>query len=154
MVGQNIGAKKFQRVPKIIVTAGVVTFSIASVLAVTMFFFPRQIFSIFTSAQDVLDIAMEYMPVAILIFFGAASRAPMNALINGSGNYKSNFAPAIMDGVVMRIGLSLLFGVALNFGYVGFWLGDALAGFTPFFIGLVYYFSGKWKLGRSGKAER
>ena len=154
MVGQNIGAKKFQRVPKIIVTAGVVTFSIASVLAVTMFFFPRQIFSIFTSAQDVLDIAMEYMPVAILIFFGAASRAPMNALINGSGNYKINFATAIMDGVVMRIGLALLFGVALNFGYVGFWLGDALAGFTPFFIGLVYYFSGKWKLGRSGKAER
>ena len=151
MVGQNIGAKKFQRVPKIIVTAGTVTFSIAAVLSVFMFFFPRQIFSIFTDAKDVLDIALEYMPVAILIFFGSASRAPMNALINGSGNYKINFATAIMDGVVMRIGLALLFGAVLDFGYVGFWMGDALAGFTPFFIGLVYYFSGKWKLGRSGR---
>lgn len=28
---------------------------------------------------------------------------------------------------------------------MGFWLGDALAGFTPFGIGLVYYFSGNWK---------
>ena len=28
---------------------------------------------------------------------------------------------------------------------LGFWLGDALAGYTPFFIGLVYYFSGAWK---------
>ena len=31
---------------------------------------------------------------------------------------------------------------------VGFWLGDALAGFTPFVIGLVFYFSGSWKKGR------
>jgi Na+-driven multidrug efflux pump len=154
MVGQNIGAKKFRRVPKIILTAGTVTFSIAAVLSVLMLFFPRQIFGIFTDAKDVLDIAMEYMPVSILIFFGAASRAPMNALINGSGNYKINFATAIMDGVVMRIGLAMLLGVVLDFGYVGLWMGDALAGFTPFFIGLVYYFSGKWKLGRSGKAAR
>ena len=154
MVGQNIGAKKFRRVPKIILTAGTVTFSIAAVLSVLMLFFPRQIFGIFTNAKDVLDIAMEYMPVSILIFFGAASRAPMNALINGSGNYKINFATAIMDGVGMRIGLAMLLGGVLDFGSVGLWMGDALAGFTPFFIGLVYYFSGKWKLGRSGKAAR
>jgi Na+-driven multidrug efflux pump len=45
----------------------------------------------------------------------------------------------------MRIGLALLFGKVLTMGYVGFWLGDALAGFTPFFIGLVFYWSGVWK---------
>ena len=28
---------------------------------------------------------------------------------------------------------------------MGFWLGDALAGFTPFGIGLAYYLSGNWK---------
>jgi len=29
--------------------------------------------------------------------------------------------------------------------YYGFWLGDALAGFTPFLIGVVFYVSGRWK---------
>jgi Na+-driven multidrug efflux pump len=69
----------------------------------------------------------------------------MNALINGSGYYKVNFATAILDGIVMRIGLSLLFDLELGMKHYGFWLGDALAGFTPFFIGIVFYYSGKWK---------
>ena len=72
-------------------------------------------------------------------------RAMMNALINGSGNYGTNFATAILDGIVLRIGLSVLFGLVLDMKHFGFWLGDALAGYTPFFIGLVFYFSGAWK---------
>ena len=68
-----------------------------------------------------------------------------NALINGSGNYKMNFATAIFDGIVMRIGLAVLFGIVFNWGYLGFWLGDALAGFTPLVIGVVFFISGKWK---------
>ena len=43
------------------------------------------------------------------------------------------------------IGLALLLGITFNMGYLGFWLGDAIAGFTPFFIGGAFYLSGKWK---------
>ena len=69
----------------------------------------------------------------------------MNALINGSGHSRINFATAILDGIVMRIGLAVLFGLVLDMKHYDFWLGDALAGFTPFWIGVVFYFSGKWK---------
>ena len=69
----------------------------------------------------------------------------MNALINGSGNNNINFVTAILDGIVLRIGLAIIFGLLCNMKYYGFWLGDALAGFTPFFIGIVFYFSNKWK---------
>ena len=92
-----------------------------------------------------MSIAKNYIPIAILLFYGAAARAIMNALLNGSGNYKINFATAIFDGIIMRIGLALLFGLAFNMQYYGFWLGDAIAGFTPFFIGVVFYFNGSWK---------
>ena len=71
----------------------------------------------------------------------------MNSLLNGSGNYKVNFVTAILDGMVMRIGLSLLFGLALGMEHYGFWLGDALAGFTPFLIGVGFYFTDIWKKG-------
>lgn len=150
MVGQNIGAKQYKRVPKIMLTAFGVTFIIASVMSALVLTFPRQIFGIFTDVSAVLDIAMEYLPVAVLIFFGSSFRACMNALLNGSGNYKINFVTAILDGMIMRIGLSVLFGLWLDMEYVGFWLGDALAGFTPFVIGAVYYASGKWKKGIVG----
>lgn len=107
--------------------------------------FPDPIFRIFTNDSAVLEIAGSYLPIAVLLFFSSALRAVMNALINGSGNYKINFVTAILDGIIMRIGLALLLGLSLNMKHYGFWLGDALAGFTPFWIGLAFYFTGLWK---------
>ena len=147
MVGQNIGAKKYERVPKIIITVSSITFTIAAFMSIAFCAFPIQIFGIFSKEKAVLDIALEYLPVAVLMFFGSAFRSPANALINGSGDYKMNFATAIFDGIIMRIGLSVLFGIVLQMGYMGFWLGDALAGFTPFVIGVFFYISGRWKKG-------
>ena len=69
----------------------------------------------------------------------------MSSLINGSGNFKLNLAVALLDGVFMRIGLSLLLGLTLAWGVYGFWYGNALASFTPFAIGGVYYLSGRWR---------
>ena len=147
MVGQNIAAKKFDRVIKIMLSIGAITFTVSVIFSVLMFFFPEEIFALFTEKgdTDVLAIAKDYVPIAILLFFGSAMRSIMNALINGSGNYKVNFATAILDGIVLRIGLAVLFGIVLDMKHFGFWLGDALAGFTPFWIGLVFYLSGHWK---------
>ena len=145
MVGQNIGAEKYDRVPKIMLTVAAITFTVAITMSILFCTFPLQLFGIFSREKEVMDIALEYLPIAVLMFFGSACRAPANALINGSGNYKMNFATAIFDGIVMRIGLAVLFGIVLNWGYLGFWLGDALAGFTPLVIGIVFFISGKWK---------
>ena len=150
MVGQNLAAKEYERVKKILKQLAILTLSVSTLMSVTVCLFPNEIFGIFTSESDVLVIAGGYVPIAVLVFYGSALRAVMNALINGSGNYKINFATAILDAIVLRIGLALLFGLALGMEHYGFWLGDALAGFTPFWIGLIFYFSGGWK--KTGKA--
>lgn len=150
MVGQNIAAKEFTRVKKILKQLTLITLTAAAFLSVLICLFPQEIFSIFTQKQDadVLAIAGGYVPIAVLLFIGSALRAVMNALINGSGNYKINFVTAILDGIVMRIGLALLFGIFFDMKHYGFWLGDALAGFTPFWIGLVFYLTGSWEKGK------
>ena len=145
MVGQNVGAQKYERVPRIMMTCFAFTLCSASLMSLIIYLFPQAVFGIFTDEAAVMAIAMEFLPVSVVLFMGSACRSPMNALINGSGNHRVNFATAILDGIVMRIGLSILLGVVLGMDYIGFWLGDALAGYTPFFIGLVYYFSGSWK---------
>ena len=106
---------------------------------------PRQIFSFFTADAEVLAIGLKYLPIGALLFYGAASRAPANALVNGSGNYAANFATAILDGIILRIGLALLFGLTLGMKHYGFWLGDAVAGFTPMFIAAYLLARGSWK---------
>lgn len=150
MVGQNLADKEYERVKKILKQLAILTLSVSTLMSVAVCLFPNEIFGIFTGESDVLAIAGGYVPIAVLVFYGSALRAVMNALINGSGNYKINFATAILDAIVLRIGLALLFGLALGMEHYGFWLGDALAGFTPFWIGLIFYFSGGWK--KTGKA--
>lgn len=147
MVGQNLAAGEYRRVKKILLVIAQITMSIAAIMSVVFWKFPEEIVGFFTEQgeQEVLALAAGYVPIAALLFFGSASRAIMNALINGSGNHRINFATAILDGIILRIGLALFFGLVLDMKHYGFWLGDALAGFTPFWIGLVFYLSGGWK---------
>lgn len=149
MIGQNIGAKKYERVPRVIGVSFAINFIISSVLVALIVLYPLEIFGIFTNDRDVLQIAMQYVPIAILTFVSTAFRAPMSAFINGTGNYKLNFAVAILDAILARVGLALLFGLGLGMGYLGFWYGGALASFVPFLIGAVYYLSGNWRRKKS-----
>ena len=148
VVGQNIAAGKFDRVKQTLGSLAKITLSVATALSLLICLFPGPFFGIFTDDQAVLALVGDYLPIAVLLLYGSAARAIMNALLNGSGNYGVNFATAIFDGIVMRIGLAVLFGLVLDMRHFGFWLGDALAGFTPFVIGVVFYFSGIWKKGK------
>ncbi len=145
MIGQNIGAEKYERVPVIMNATFVLTLITSIILSVAVVGFPSKVFGAFTSDKEVLSVANEFIPIAVLTFLGSAFRAPMNGLIDGSGNYKLNFLVALFDGFVMRIGLAVLFCIGFNQGYMGLWFGDAIAGFTPFVIGVVYYYSGTWR---------
>ena len=116
-----------------------------TVVILIVVLFPRTVFGIFTHDPNVLLVCMEYIPVSVVNLACSALRDSMNGFASGCGNYKYNFAVAILDGVVGRIGFSFLFGTALGLGYFGYWMGSALAGAMPFVIGIFYYFSGSWK---------
>ena len=155
MAAQNIGAEKYDRVPKIMLTAFEIGAVAAVLFSAVTILFPRAVFGIFTSEKDVLDMAISFVPVAVMYFCSCALRPPANTLISGSGNAKLNLVIAILDGIVMRIGLDLLLGLALGWGLRGFWYGSAITSYTPFVVGFIYFLTGKWRtrkyiLGRSG----
>ena len=79
------------------------------------------------------------------IFVFLAIMRGTNGLIQGVGNAKLSLVLGILDGVVVRMGFSWLFGIFLNWGFFGFVLGYGLAPFGVAVPGLIYFFSGKWK---------
>ncbi|NLM46076.1 MAG: MATE family efflux transporter [Firmicutes bacterium] len=145
MVGQCLGAGKFNRIPKIIRTALIVNLIFASLLIFTTVLFPKTIFGLFNNEEEVLEMALSYVPCAVLMYLSNALRSPFMALINGSGQSKLNLAVGILDAIVSRIGLAILLGITFGWGIQGFWYGNAIAGFVPFLIGGVFFVSGKWK---------
>lgn len=144
VIGQNLGAERYERVPKTMGAILVMNLVFASVLSLITVCFPRAVFGLFNNEAEVLDMAMTYIPVALISYFGFATRSPFLALINGSGYAKLNLIMGLLDGIVARIGLALLLGVAAGFGIHGFWYGNALAGYVPALVGLVYFISRKW----------
>ena len=151
MISQTLGAKKHERVPQIVLTALWVVAIPASVFALVTIFRPEWLFGLFSDDPAVLEMALIYIPVALVQYLGATLRPANFALINGSGNSKLNLMVALLDGIAARIGLALLLGVELGMGILGFWYGNALAGLVPFLIGGTYLVSGAWKKTRPAK---
>lgn len=145
MVGQNLGAKQYERVPKILKTVGFCTILISTIFALGIVYFQDSVYQLFTSDEAVLANAYILLIPIILNFYGAATRSIAFSLINGSGNTKLNYAVAVLDGIISRIGIAALLGFVVKMGCQGFWYGDALAGFIPIVIGMCYYISWRRK---------
>ena len=145
MVGQNLGARKYKRIPQILMTASMCTLVIVLVYVAILVTSPQMVVGLFTSDAVILASVSIIVLPSVVNSFGAVTRSFAFAIINGSGNSKLNLLVAIIDGIIARISLAYLLGFKAGMGPQGFWLGDALAGFVPFMIGLTYYLSGKWK---------
>ncbi|MBR0144876.1 MAG: MATE family efflux transporter [Clostridia bacterium] len=152
MISQALGARKIERVPRVVFTALWIVAIPSAIFAVITLFHPEWLFGLFSDDPKVLTLALSYVPVAMVQYLGATLRPANFALINGSGNSKLNLLVALLDGIVARIGLALLLGVALSLKIVGFWYGNALAGLVPFLIGGTYLISGRWKKQKSASA--
>ena len=145
VVAQNFAARKLDRVSKTLGCILIINVVFCSLLALIFALFPEQVFSLFDRNPEVLALSHPYVPICALNMLGFATRTTALALINGIGFSKLSFYGGLVDGIVARIGLSLLFGITFKMGIQGFWLGSALAGYVLAVVGVVYYLSGKWK---------
>ena len=139
MVGQNLGAGKKDRVIKTVVAVTAVSLAFGTAFSALVLLFPEEVCSFFTGDPEVLaKDALIILPI-VLNTYGAATRAPAFAFINGSGNSRINLLVAVLDGMIARVGLAAFFGFVLGLRSQGFWYGDALAGFMPLVIGSVFF---------------
>jgi len=143
MIGQCLGAGKYDRVKSIVYSSlllGILLGGVNSALAVLI---PRQVFSIFSRDPDVIAYGVIYMKISIITFILSSLHGPFGGVITGSGFAALNFLIGILDGVVLRIGISLFLADVAKIGVYGFFYGNALARLAPLLIAAGYFYSGK-----------
>ena len=145
MFGQNLGAGKFDRVKKIFWFGNLYCMIFFALVAAACLLFPEPIFRMFTQDAEVLSLAAPYMISLVVMYFGFATMTTGIALINGIGNGSLSLITALLDGVIVRIGLCMLLSGPLGLGVWGYFWGNALAGFVSTIIGDFYYLTGLWK---------
>ncbi len=144
MIGQCLGAKMQDRAKKCVHTALVIAMIMAVVNTVLALAVPKPIFRIFTDDEAVIEYGVKFMEISIITFFLASFMGPYQAMITGCGNASLSFLVGILDGVVLRIGISLLLTNVFHLGVWGYFYGNALARLGPCVIGAVYFYSGAW----------
>lgn len=144
-VGQNFGAGKLDRISRTVGTAFVINIAFAVLLSAAMVTLQKPIYMLFNSEEAFLEMALTFTPMVVLRFIGYALRSPFLGLINGLGRSGMSLIIGLLDAVVARVAISLLLGVTLDMGIVGFWYGSILSGFVPVIIGAVFWLTGAWK---------
>ena len=145
MISQNIAAGQQKRAKQVVywawIYAGV--FTVVSVSAYILF--GEQLFRLFSDDSLVHQMSGTFIAAIIWMFPALAVMRGTGAFIQGIGNAKLSMVLALLDGVIFRIGLSWLFGLAFQWGFFGFVLGYGLAPYGFAIPGLVYFLSGIWK---------
>ena len=100
---------------------------------------------LFSEDPLVHEMSGTFIAAILWMFPALAIMRGTHAFIQGIGNAKLGLVLSILDGVGLRIGLSWLFGIALNFGFYGFVLGYGLAPYGCAIPGLIYFLSGMWE---------
>lgn len=145
LISQNIAAAKPKRAVKVVKYAWIFAAAWTVVFVAAYILFGKQMFMAFSDDVLVHQMSGTFIKAILWMFPALAVMRGSSAFIQGIGNARLSMVLALLDGVVLRIGLSWLFGIGLNWGFYGFVLGYALAPYGCAVPGMVYFLSGVWK---------
>ena len=145
MVSQNIAAGEQKRSVKVVHWAWIYSIIMTVVSMIAYVAFGKELFMIFSDDPAVHEMSGTFITAILWLFPALALMRGTGAFIQGIGFAKFSRVLALLDGVILRIGLSWLFGIALGWGFFGFVLGYALAPYGNAIPGMIYFLSGKWK---------
>ena len=145
VISQNIGAGRVDRAKKTVWIAVLYSVALTIIFMLLYIFLGKQLFMIFSDDPLVHAMSGEFISAILWMFPAFAIMRGTGAFIQGIGNAKLGMVLSILDGVLLRIGLSWFFGIFLGFGFWGFVFGYALAPYGYAIPSLIYFLSGIWK---------
>ena len=145
MISQNIGAGNQRRAKQVVYRAWLISAVFTAVFMLLYILLGKELFMLFSDDTLVHDMSSTFISAILWMFPAFAVMRGTGAFIQGIGDAKLGMVLAILDGVALRIGLSWLFGIVLDFGFWGFVLGYGLAPYGYAIPSLIYFLSGIWK---------
>lgn len=149
MISQNIGAKQQKRATAVVWYSWLFSGAFTVVVFVVYILFGKELFMMFSEDVMVHNMAPAFVSAILWMFPALAVMRGTSAFVQGIGNAKLGMFLSILDGVVLRIGLSWFFGIFLQWGFYGYVLGYGLAAYGCAIPGMLYFLSGIWKKRRT-----
>ncbi|MBQ9152926.1 MAG: MATE family efflux transporter [Solobacterium sp.] len=144
MIGQNIGAKKHERVREIMRKMLAVSFSLACAGAVLFLTVPKQLYGVFTNDPAVIEYGVTFLRIMAIGCIVVGFSGPLKSISTGAGAAMLSLVLGIMDGVCRILICMIALAVLGKTADAYFW-GAAFCQLIPGLIAGGYYLSGRWK---------
>lgn len=146
MVGQNVGAGKFDRAALTMKIGILISLIIGAVMFIIVQLFPIQLMRLIVNNNDVIQTALPYLRVTAFDYMLVAFIFPLNGLCNGSGHTMFTMIPSIFSSVIARIPVAYFCVRILDLGLTGVGISTPTGTISAIIICTAYYLSGKWKI--------
>ena len=142
--GQNIGAKKLDRVKKGMKSATVIAIIFSLVMLPVMYFCGQYIMMLFTKKDefDVVLYGVEGIRITCMFYSFLGMIFVTRNFLSGAGDIRIPMIMGLIE-VVCRVIFSKYLSVTI--GYRGIFLATALTWFVTGIVGTVRVLSGRWK---------
>ncbi|MDF2802443.1 MAG: putative rane protein [Anaerocolumna sp.] len=142
--GQNIGAREIDRVKQGFRASTKIILIFSVIMLPMVYFGGGFIMDLFTSAQDkeVMRIGIEALRVPCFFYSFVGMIFVTRNLLSGAGDVKIPMAMGLTEVVCRVIFANIL---SMIFGYQGIWWATGLTWMLTASVGVLRYFSGKWK---------
>lgn len=144
-VGQNLGAKNYDRVKKGVATTILLSFSILTIGSIVTYFTSAQLVTFFIKDSPVIfELSIEYMNVLCFVFPLMAIFQGFLGVFSGSGHTKYTFYITLSRLWVLRIPLILISKHFTDLGSTGIWYSMLISNIIICFVEYLIFKREKW----------
>ena len=144
MVGQNLGARKIDRVKEIMRKMLIVSVVIAIFGGALFLFIPTRLYGIFTNDPAVIEYGVIFLRIMAIGCIVVGYSGPMKSITTGAGAAMLSLIIGVLDGVC-RVAICLFVFYVFKQGAQSYFWGAAFCQLIPGITAMSYYLSGRWK---------
>ena len=146
LVGQNMGAKKLDRVEKIVKLSSLISFIFLTLLGVILFFFAKQISAIFIPGEiATIQSSALFIKIMALSFGFIGIQMSLSGALRGTGNTTASMILSIISLWVLRLPLAYILSIHTNLAEVGLWIAFPVSNVISAIITISWFARGTWK---------
>lgn len=145
VVAQKLGAGRADEAARAGLIAAAMSTAMLTAMGLVFCLAPRPLVGAFSSDPELVAIAAKALVVAGLTQPFTAFATVIGMSLRGAGDTRTVLAATLVSGVVVRLGATWVFVIALDCGLAGAWLGAAADWITRAALLAVAYGRGRWR---------
>lgn len=142
-VGQNIGARKIERVRAGLIATLKMTTAISLSITLLAILFSKPLMGMFTNDADVIEIGSRYLIIVSSFYVLFSTLFAINGVMRGAGDTLIPMFITLFALWFARIPIAYF--LSERIGETGIWWSTPIGWGLGMTMGILYYLSGRWK---------